>query len=261
MKNNAEKRSPIRKSTWIAAIIFVLAAGLIGVVAVGGTNAVLTYYSESYSAHLEMYDIGVTLMEESVGDTKAHAAAYRNYIQKSDGQWDMGQEPLLANMLAEGEQLVLAKPYKEILSVYNSGTINEYVRVTVYKYWVDREGNKVTTLSPSLIDIDWANLDSDWLIASQTDERVVLYYNKMLPKGESSAPFTDTITVYVDDTIALAKTENREGNVIRYTYDYSGYKFQIEAEVDAVQEHNAHDAILSAWGVDVNVSDGILSLN
>ena len=37
--------------------------------------------------------------------------------------------------------------------------------------------------------------------------------------------------------------------------------FEIEAEVDAVQTHNAEDAIKSAWGVDVSVSeDGALSL-
>ena len=35
----------------------------------------------------------------------------------------------------------------------------------------------------------------------------------------------------------------------------------LEAEADAVQTHNAAEAIKSAWGVDVNVSeDGSLSL-
>ena len=37
--------------------------------------------------------------------------------------------------------------------------------------------------------------------------------------------------------------------------------FNLEAEVDAVQTHNAKDAIKSAWGIDVNVaSDGTISL-
>ncbi|MFR0951708.1 MAG: hypothetical protein ACLSGK_02280 [Lachnospiraceae bacterium] len=45
-------------------------------------------------------------------------------------------------------------------------------------------------------------------------------------------------------------------NTITYTYKYNGnYTFHIDAEVDAVQTHNAKDAIKSAWGVDVNVSD------
>ena len=41
----------------------------------------------------------------------------------------------------------------------------------------------------------------------------------------------------------------------RQEYTYNGYKFCLEAEVDAVQMHNAEDAIKSAWGVDVTVSD------
>lgn len=44
------------------------------------------------------------------------------------------------------------------------------------------------------------------------------------------------------------------------TYDYDGISFQIEVEVDAVQEHNAEDAIWSAWGKRVVFHDGVLSL-
>ena len=39
-----------------------------------------------------------------------------------------------------------------------------------------------------------------------------------------------------------------------YEYKYDGYSFNLEAEVNAVQTHNAAEAIKSAWGVDVNVS-------
>ena len=49
--------------------------------------------------------------------------------------------------------------------------------------------------------------------------------------------------------------------VVKTTYKYNGYMFVLEAEVDAVQTHNAEDAIKSAWGVDVNIApDGTLSL-
>lgn len=48
---------------------------------------------------------------------------------------------------------------------------------------------------------------------------------------------------------------------ITTTYEYDGAQFVLEATVDAVQTHNAKDAIKSAWGVDVNISDdGALSL-
>ena len=53
-----------------------------------------------------------------------------------------------------GEKLVPGKAYPEALSVKNSGTIDQYVRVMVYRYWVDKEGNKTTELSPELIDLN-----------------------------------------------------------------------------------------------------------
>ena len=57
------------------------------------------------------------------------------------------------------------------------------------------------------------------------------------------------------------KTEtNGNYTTITTTYDYDGVSFRIEVEVDAVQEHNAEDAIWSAWGKRVTVNDGILSL-
>ena len=48
---------------------------------------------------------------------------------------------------------------------------------------------------------------------------------------------------------------------ITTAYDYDGLQFCVEASVDAVQEHNAEDAILSAWGRKVSISNGSLSLN
>ena len=54
----------------------------------------------------------------------------------------------------------------------------------------------------------------------------------------------------------MYETVNEENGytTITYEYVYDGYKFFLEAEVNAVQTHNAADAIKSAWGVDVNVS-------
>ena len=50
------------------------------------------------------------------------------------------------------------------------------------------------------------------------------------------------------------------GSRITTTYDYDGARFCLEATVDAVQEHNAEDAIWSAWGRRVTVHNGTLSL-
>ena len=171
-------------------------------------------------------------------------------------------------MLPEGESLTLGKTYQENLNVRNSGTINQYVRVSIYKYWLDPEGKKLRDLSPDLIDLHLVNLGTDWIEdeGARTEERTVLYYNKLLyaqGEGTSETPlFADTLTI--DDSIAKKVTQEtkREGNytTIITTYDYDGVKFQIEVEVDAVQEHNAEDAIWSAWGKRVTFRDGILSL-
>ena len=44
-------------------------------------------------------------------------------------------------------------------------------------------------------------------------------------------------------------------NTIKIIYEFEGYHFNIDAEADAVQTHIAQDAIKSAWGIDVTVSE------
>ena len=57
------------------------------------------------------------------------------------------------------------------------------------------------------------------------------------------------------------QTDDNGLTTITTTYEYDGALFVLEVTVDAVQTHNAKDAIKSAWGVDVNISDdGALSL-
>ena len=60
----------------------------------------------------------------------------------------------------------------------------------------------------------------------------------------------------------MSQTEEQNGNytTIITTYLYDGVQFRLKVEVDAVQEHNAEDAILSAWGRKVSVSDNMLRL-
>ena len=92
----------------------------------------------------------------------------------------------------------------------------------------------------------------------------MLYYTNILPTGAAAPALSDTLTI--NDGRAAKVTETRTTNaagqtVITTTYDYDGVQFNLEAEVDAVQTHNAADAILSAWGVRVNITnDGRLSL-
>ena len=64
--------------------------------------------------------------------------------------------------------------------------------------------------------------------------------------GETTPALSDTIRV--NESIAQDVTKQVDGNTIRYNYKYDGYSFHVDAEVDAVQTHNAQEAIKSAWG-------------
>lgn len=245
----------------VTAVLFVAAVALLLGSSIGGTRAALTYYSETYSSRIQMYDIGVTLLEND------KPISWRNYSSAGDGTWEVGPGDLLKEMLAEGEGLTLGKKYREELKVRNTGTINEYVRVSIYKYWLDTKGDKLRDLSPDLIKLNLVNLGTDWIEdeEARTSERTVLYYNKLLyaeGQGTSESPlFADSLII--DDRIAKKVSQETTTNggytTIVTTYDYDGVSFQIEVEVDAVQEHNAEDAIWSAWGKRVTVRDGILS--
>ena len=132
------------------------------------------------------------------------------------------------------------------------------------KSWTNKEGVKDNTLSPDLIDLNLPD-GNGWVVdeSASTKERTILYYTSILPAGSSTLAFSDTLTI--DGSIATKVkqdvTENDGYKTITTTYAYDGYNFQIEAEADAVQTHNAQDAIKSAWGVDVDVDgSGNISL-
>ena len=268
-------------------VLFVLAAGLLAFSTIGSAWAALKYFSEIYKGHVEMYGIGVSLMEKDANDEEAEIVAYRDYDRGTQDEWTEtpGDEHigvLLEGMLGEGEELVPGKVYPEEISCKNTGTIDQYVRITLYKYWIRPVGSKVeaadetdsdekglTTqdLSPATIQFTFPNLDSDWILdtenSAETEERQIYYYNKLLKAGEdtTATPLTDTIRI--DPSIAryMKRTESDDGKTITMTYRYDGWQFCVEATVDAVQDHNAEDAIKSAWGRDVTISNGTLSLN
>lgn len=231
--------SPI---TTIAA--FVLAAGLLLFSSIGGARAALTYFSDDYAANIQLQEIGVTLVENGA---------------PAEGE-------LLKGLLAEGEQFKPGVSYKEQLNVYNSGVINEYVRVSIHKYWLDENGEKIRTLSPNLIKLNLVNLGSDWLLDSEasTEERTVLYYNKLLNSQNETPLFADRLTIdgSVADHVSETKKTDGRYTTITTVYEYDGARFCIEARVDAVQEHNAKDAVWSAWGRRVTIDEnGVLSLD
>ena len=248
-------------------VLFAIASVLLLGSTIGGTRAALTYYSDNYTASVEMYNIGVTLLENG------KQVSWRNYGDESDGRWtEKHNAELLSDLkaLSGKDAFKVGRVYPEELAVYNSGTIDQYVRVTLYKYWLDENGEKMQELSPDLIELE-LNLEaggngSRWMVDGEasTDERTVLYYSNILQAGGTSIPLSTTLKV--DDWVAsrVTRTETTDGNgrtTITTSYDYDGVSFQLEARVDAVQTHSAADAIWSAWGRRVNIgANGVLSL-
>ena len=250
-KTKSFLRSPV-----FTTVLFVIAAALFLAGGIGGTLAALTY-SDTYVSRVEMKRIGVSLIENE------EVISSRDYSAAGDGTWVTTGGTLLSGMLADDEMLELGVKYPEALAVRNSGNIDEYVRIKIYRYWVDGKGNKLTGRPTDPIELNLITGDN-WIIDedSSTSERTVLYYKKALAPGEDTDVLSDTLKI--DDIIATKVTETvtTDGEYITRTriYDYDGLSFVIEAEADAVQTHSAEDAILSAWGCKVTIEDGVLSL-
>lgn len=262
-----KKRIPKKRklSAYLPLALFVMAAVLLIGSTVGSVQATLTYVSEYYDAHVEMKEIGVTLVENG------KAVSYRDYAD--NGNWSTGTGILLGkdNSKIGDVEFKLGQVYDEALSVTNSGEIPQYVRVRVFKSWQrqDQSGKwvKAPELAPEMIDLHF--VDGTWMRdeSACTRERTVLYYPYILNPGDSSTIFTDTIKI--DNAVVTRVPKNVEETVtkdaagrtiITTTYSYDGVRFLIEAEVDAVQTHNAVDAIKSAWGVDVRIDGTVMSI-
>ena len=237
-----------------------LAAALLALSALGSAQAALTYYSENYSAQVSVGSIGVSLLEN---DNKI---SYRDYTHQG-GQWNEQTGELLKGLPKEGKNdgILPGKAYPERISVENSGSIDTYVRVILYKDWTDSNGERDTSLSPELIDLALLT-DQGWEIDTDasTEERTVLYYTKILTAGAKSPDLSSTLKISPDIAKKARETvteDDRGYKTITTEYLYDGYRFGLTAEVDAVQTHNAKEAIKSAWGVDVDIAaDGTLIL-
>lgn len=255
-------------------VVFVLTAVLILSATIGAASAAISYIS-TYDSRMQMFDIGVTLLEN--GDR----VSWRDYSSSAKSGWDENMGVLLTNMIPEGEEFALGKTYPEVLSVRNSGTINQYVRVSIYKYWVNpnefvKDPDDGHLYNPKLLELDPSNIQlnilcdatghsNGWLLDrdSSTAERIVLYYNQLLHSEKDgsgateTSPFSDTLTINNDiaSKVETITTKNNGYTTFEYVYSYDGAQFIVEVQVDAVQENNAGDAILSAWGRNVGIGD------
>lgn len=234
-------KSLLKKPTFllIVAAVLLLSSG------VGSARAALTYYSDNYGASMDMSTIGVSLKENG------KVVSSKTYDDQGEATID-GDGKLLQNLLKDNEKFALGKTYEEKLSVENSGNIDTFVRVILTKSWQNKDGKNVD-LSPAFIELGLNQ--EDWIMNEDqsSEERVVLYYTKALTSKKTTSNFVNSIRI--NNELSKMFTKEEKGNKIKYHYTYNGYTFTLDSEVDAIQTHNAKDAIKSAWGIDVNVND------
>ena len=269
----------IRRSPVVTGLLFLLAVVLLFAGGVGGTQAALQVYSDNYYSALNMKHLGVTIYEngsrESFRDYGETAAS--GFTEKQDGG-------LFLNHLGDDPYLKIGKKYPFVVTARNTGSIDHYLRVTIYKYWV-KVGEKETLrekgwfhgvseytekvtdsyYDPSLIHLGYGGSEgynsSAWVrdAGSSTAEREVYYYIGTKAPNEETEPLFDTL--WIDPMVAknalVSTTKTADGTTVTtYTNAYDGYGFNIQAEADAIQTHHARAAIRSGWGMQ---DDGILS--
>ncbi len=228
--------------------LIVLAAGifLVGASSVGATRAAVTYQSATESVDFSTSSLSVDLQENQGG----------KYVSVD------GNDSLKFTNLTT--DFHIGQEYDEDVRILNNSTgkYDEYVRVTVKKSWVDSNG-KNTDLDPSLIEFQVAD---GWFKApsESTTEKDVYYYKKPVGYGEdNTVPFLKKVSINNKLLNCVNTTEtHKEGEyrIIENDYRYDGISFNVEIKVDAVQTHNAKDAILGAWGVDAEIgSDGSIT--
>lgn len=259
-------RSPV-----VTGLMFMLAVVLLFAGTVGGTQAALQVYSSDYLSAFDLDHIGVTLLENNI------PVAYRNYgTTAAAGFTDDLDGDLVLNNLGDDSELKIGKDYDFEIKVRNTGTIDQYVRVTIYKSWVippsstgDNgwfHGENSTKIRDDRYDLDNIELfyyidkendiksrynDTNWIKdtdpKSDTPERDIYYYKGTLVQGEETEALLTTLRISPE--VAVTPVKTTVGNTTYYTYAYDGLAFVVKAEVDAIQTHNYEKAIRSAWGL------------
>lgn len=252
-----------RTTALIVAAILLLAGG-----GVAGTRAALNIQSEYYRAEFYLNHLQVHLYEN--GDDVCERAGHKNNLDVHDkAVGELATDLQYEHKVDGDEKLGKVEPgmaYKEVVQAKNGSDIDEFVRVTIRKYWMekDEDGNlvKSSALNPDRIKLYYGKEgeynSKYWKLNTKENkgskETSTYYYKASLSSGELSEPLFDTLKI--DATIAdfgeIKTTETQEGNKTVYTYEYQydGCVFYIEADVQAIQTHNANDAIRSQWGVD-----------
>ena len=160
--------------------LIVCAAALVGclvMMAVTPARSALVYQSNEYEAEIQQTHIGVALTENG---------------KEVSGDNDLLKDQVY--LLGGDDTLKPGKTYPEALAVKNiSSDMDEYVRLTVRKYWAigekqDAQGNDARVKSalrdPSFIELEFdENSTGSWVYSEEesTPERLVFYYKASPP--------------------------------------------------------------------------------
>ena len=127
------------------------------------------------------------------------------------------------------------------LQAYNDGDFDQYVRITLTKYWEDGNGQKSFDADASKIELDLNN--DEWIVddSDVNNEVIYCYYKKPVS--------AKTTTSQVTDSIAIGDLTNEDRDL------YMALQLKVDVEVDAIQKVAAQDAILAEWGLDVTFDD------
>ena len=234
-----------KRSSLITGLLFSLAIVLLGVSTVGSTRAALQYESEIIVSEFRMREIGIDITDGSETIPKFQGTILAKANKETDKQG-------IVDYMLGGTKFVPGKLYKRNVYIANTGNIDEYMRVSVHKYWIDKDGKPTDQLDPSLIKLTYAG---GWVKDTDkcTDECDVFIYTPSAPVPSDHILLMTSLQV--DDSIlAMVEQETVKGETTT-TYVYDGAQVCLEIEADGVQTHNAADAIKSAWGNRVSPED------
>ncbi len=260
--------------SYVYLLLLIFAIGILGFTTVSGVAAAEpNITSDDQSSVMNMKIMGVSVLKN--GDPVS------TIVYDGEGGWDKTETTAL---FGSDASLKVGESMDASLTVANGidneeNKINVYTRVIIYKYWME-DNEKDFSADPAKIhvalknvsgnvnsDLGWNMTGSDenagsWLLDSQTNEKIILYYDSLLEPGDVSAEFMKGLEI--DGSIKNEyKTEYLDDGktMIGYDYLYNGKSIKIEVELDAVQDHSAAKAIKAAWGRYVTVNNGKLSLN
>ena len=261
-------------------LALLVAAGLLlSVGTVTGARALPNIISDRYNAHFYLNHLQVHLVEN--GEDACGEVNTLDGDQKVTGTL-LAKERGHEIGYTDDDNLGSVEPgkvYREEIAARNGQDISQFVRITVRKYWVktdengkvktttDVSGNKVpvktTTLKPSQIHLMYDGKDgfnsSKWFTIDKnnTEESSTYYYSELLPGGVDTDLLFDQIKI--DASVAAREkdpvvTKEDGRTIFTYVYKYDGCAFYIEADVQAIQGHNAQQAIESQWCHDIEAT-------